>query len=252
MSDTRQLGYHFAAIPDWVLEHPDLDANATRVFGLMARFSEAFPSLAYLAERCQCSVRTIQRTLRNLEAVGAVTTTPRYREDGGRTSSLYHLAGDTPLTPASDPPRTMMAGPPRTSVAPQEVEKVLDREKDLQPPPSPPPKSAPLPAKVGNGERAEVLFAQFWAVYPRKVKKPDAFKAFVQALRGDADLAEMASGLTAWKGYWQARGEPEFVPYPATWLRAQQWNDHPPGPRHVETPDEQYARLFPDSVNGSA
>lgn len=239
-TDERVLGYHFAAVPDWVLRHSELDAQSVRIFGLMARYSEAFPSLALLAKDCVCSIDTVRRAIRRLEVVGAVLVVPRYRPDGGRSSNAYHLAGDTPLAPVPEPPLADTPPGPLAPVPGQEVENSLEREN---------PKTKPSRDLVLATPPAD-LFEQFWQAYPRKVGKPPARKAFTHALI-DVDVGDIASGLRAWCSYWTLRGEEEFIPHPTTWLNQQRWNDRPPSPPHSETPEEQFARLFPDSVNGS-
>lgn len=71
-------------------------------------------------------------------------------------------------------------------------------------------------------------FETFWAAYPKKRKKLDALKAW-QRLNPSSDLlAEMLSALK-----WQRQSEDwtkeggQYVPLPATWLRAGQWMDEP-------------------------
>ena len=51
--------------------------------------SPIYPSVPTLATRLRWSVRTVQRTLRALEAQGYIITEARYRDDQGRTSNLY-------------------------------------------------------------------------------------------------------------------------------------------------------------------
>lgn len=80
-------------------------------------------------------------------------------------------------------------------------------------------KSTHLPAKAGESEH----FAAFYAAYPRKTKRPDAAKAWRQ-VDAESQLEAIAAGLSRWREVWT---DPQFVPYPATWLRARQWNDEP-------------------------
>jgi hypothetical protein len=63
-------------------------------------------------------------------------------------------------------------------------------------------------------------FVRFWAAYPRKVAKPKAWKAWP----GD-DLADVIVQAVAK----QRPGLPEvrYIPHPATWLNARQWEDAP-------------------------
>jgi hypothetical protein len=48
-----------------------------------------YPRIGVLAERLDWSARTVQRTLRSLEAGGWIVSVARYRDDGGRTSNEY-------------------------------------------------------------------------------------------------------------------------------------------------------------------
>ena len=71
----------------------------------------------------------------------------------------------------------------------------------------------------------ESWFTLFWKEYPRKVKKPDAFKAFKQKCRKSEDFDLIMNGLQKWTKAWK---DPQFIPYPATWIRNEQYNDEPP------------------------
>lgn len=76
-------------------------------------------------------------------------------------------------------------------------------------------------------------FDAFWALWPasRRVKKPDARKAWAKAIRAGAVDVDIFRGVKAWAAHWQAAGtEDQFIPHPATWLNAQQWKDPTPRP----------------------
>ena len=64
-------------------------------------------------------------------------------------------------------------------------------------------------------------FLGFWSLYPRKVQKKHAFKAYWSALRVTTD-AEILSGLEKHidRRIWKDK---EFIPYPATWLNRGGW-----------------------------
>jgi hypothetical protein len=69
-------------------------------------------------------------------------------------------------------------------------------------------------------------FEQFWKVYPKKVAKGDARKAWKQtkAIRPPiAELLKTVYAARASKGWLKDEGE--FIPYPATWLRGERWED---------------------------
>lgn len=71
----------------------------------------------------------------------------------------------------------------------------------------------------------DVLFDRFWELYPKKVSKPDAMKAW-KAIDIDRLFPGIMDGLRRWVASydWQKEGG-RYIPYPATWLRRQQWND---------------------------
>mgnify|MGYP003082062688 CR=1 FL=1 len=69
-------------------------------------------------------------------------------------------------------------------------------------------------------------FAEWWAQYPKKVKKLDAEKAYRAALKRGVTPKGLLDGLQRQKATWKAKGtEPQYIPYPATWLRAGSWED---------------------------
>lgn len=70
-------------------------------------------------------------------------------------------------------------------------------------------------------------FAEFWAVYPRKVAKQNAVKAWNKA--GAAESKELADTIIAdvkrrAGGEWLG-GDVRFVPHPATYLNQHRWED---------------------------
>lgn len=73
----------------------------------------------------------------------------------------------------------------------------------------------------------DALFDAFWRAYPRRVCKQDARKAFEKLVKARVDMHEVGGGLRAWRSHWDARGETQFIPYPATWLNRRQWETPP-------------------------
>lgn len=68
-------------------------------------------------------------------------------------------------------------------------------------------------------------FETFWNLYPRKVEKVDAKKAFKQAL-ANAAVNEITDGAKR-LALDPNKPEKQFIPYPATWLRAGGWTNEP-------------------------
>lgn len=97
--------------------------------------------------------------------------------------------------------------------------------------------SAPL-SIVQNGsenkfEPSWATWDMFWEMYPKRCARKDAEKAWARMSTSDREAALEA--LVAWRRVWVARGEMQYVPYPATWLNGERWTDELPtvntGPR---------------------
>ena len=74
--------------------------------------------------------------------------------------------------------------------------------------------------------RLQKDFEKFWDTYPRKKSKGDAEKAWKQ-LKPSSELVEIIISkvvLLKSSQEWLREGG-EFIPYPATWLRAKGWED---------------------------
>ena len=69
-----------------------------------------------------------------------------------------------------------------------------------------------------------MTFEDWWALYPRKVARAEAKKAWSRM--SDADRAAAMEALPAHVRYWEAAGTGrEYIPHPATWLRGERWAD---------------------------
>ena len=69
-------------------------------------------------------------------------------------------------------------------------------------------------------------FDIFWKAYPKKVAKGDARKAWGQTERIRPDIATLLDAIQAQMASDQWRkNEGQFIPYPATWLRQERWDD---------------------------
>ena len=101
-----------------------------------------------------------------------------------------------------------------------------------------------------RGSESEVEFnGVFWPVYPRRVAKDAALKAFIKA-RKTAALAEIMAGLRRYV----FREDPEFQPHAATWLNAGSWkidpDVRPPTVVARETLFEPYDPRHPTPMSG--
>lgn len=65
-------------------------------------------------------------------------------------------------------------------------------------------------------------FARFWEAYPRKKDKKNAKKAFRKLNPDDGQLDRMLAALATQAAGWK---DPQFAPYPSTWLNGERWED---------------------------
>lgn len=74
-----------------------------------------------------------------------------------------------------------------------------------------------------------IEFSDFWGMYPRRVAKKDARKAWDKITPKLHN--QILTALFEWSRIWKDRGEIEFIPYPASWLNGERWEDEYP-PHH--------------------
>ena len=92
--------------------------------------------------------------------------------------------------------------------------------------------TSPRAKEPSPKERHEETFKEFWSAYPKKRSKNDALKAWLKLKPDTALFEKIMSAIAEFKGShdWQ-REDGQFIPYPASWLRAGGWEDEPMEPR---------------------
>ena len=78
--------------------------------------------------------------------------------------------------------------------------------------------------KEAGGE----AFERFWAVYPKRVAKEAARKAFAKAAENGTDVEALIAGAQRYAVERQGQ-DPKYTKHPATWLNAGCWEDETPG-----------------------
>ncbi len=72
--------------------------------------------------------------------------------------------------------------------------------------------------------KQETWFFDFWQLYPRKVAKASALKAWKKAATSEAIKDEIMAGLNAQLKEFMRRGS-EFIPHASTYLNGRRWED---------------------------
>ena len=68
------------------------------------------------------------------------------------------------------------------------------------------------------------MFDEFWALYPKKVAKGAAIKAWAKLTKCEKE--EVIFILPKHLEYWKFKStEKDYIPYPASWLNAMRWLD---------------------------
>lgn len=79
-------------------------------------------------------------------------------------------------------------------------------------------------------------FEKFWEAYPKKINKKDAMKAF-QKVKENVDVLVKAVNEQKNSQQWTKNGG-QFIPYPATWLRGEQWQNKLEASKESNNSDE--------------
>lgn len=79
---------------------------------------------------------------------------------------------------------------------------------------------------TSRASHADDDFEAFWKCYPRHIAKPAAKKAWAKLSQFDRVTALHA--LALWRAFYEARNEPEFIPYPQKWLNQRYFDSTPP------------------------
>jgi len=222
--------------------------------------TQCYPSVARLAEKCCVKERRAQRILHDLEVDGWLT---RDTTGGkGRTSNYVlnlarlqaaaaervHIAADsdservhssTSKGALSDTKGALSGSKGCTPVHPNHQEpsdKATTRETLTL-------VGEIVPVSVADG------FESFWALYPRKVGKGQARRAWDAAVK-KCPGAEIIAGLERCRQQLVSVAEAKFIPHPSTWLNGERWSDEPDPSVRGEMAS-QFDRLFGGS-GGSA
>ena len=221
----------------WALAQPVDRSSSKFVLVVLANYANAdmcaWPSIAAICAATSQNRKTVMDGLRRLLGAGLIVQTG---ETAGRTGSVPVYQLDTKAVPktvqlkAAAVPKT---GPHFTYKQCQKRDR-FDMWKQYRKRTEAVPKTDGSSTENGTRilkdtkghEKRAVSFSKFWAAYPNKKSKGAAEKAW-QSLKPSEQLeAEIHSGLERAKTSPQwTRNDGQFIPHPATWLRAKGWED---------------------------
>lgn len=177
----------------------------------------AWPSIKGLARDIGASKTAVKSSLNILEELGVITRVQRF-SNNEKIATLYIWH-----------PWRIDGWDDSAMRRREDAERGYAREETPQAPanaPAPAPATPTPEAPAKPTEKPADGFTEWWPHYPKKVKKLDAEKAYRAALKRGVTPKELLDGLQRQKAAWKAKGtEPQYIPYPATWLRAGSWED---------------------------
>lgn len=213
----------------WVLEHSQSAGAERNVLIAIANHvdrdtGEGWVYIEQVCREASCSIKTyrraVQRAERNGELQRDVKAGNAPRAAGNHKPNLFRLPHYQTL-PRCHPPKA----------------ETLPNGNGLDPPKMTPPR----PARPSQDGRPEPLvttepslgavtfraprFDEFYDAYPRHVGRRAAEKAWNSA-RKRADPAVIVAAAAAFAAMRNGH-DPQYTPYPATWLNRDQWLDPP-------------------------
>lgn len=212
------VDYPFAIVPLAIVG--TASASAVSVYAVLAeaanRDQTAWPSKATIGDRTGMSPRTVQRCIAELRDGGWIEVLERSRDNGSQTSNTYvvkRVPRDTDVLP----PRDTHVSPPETLVSPPEPDP-KEPDRALVPEPL---FSNVQPQAVGPSHKQH--FDIWWGEYPRKVRKPEARRAYAKAAKKVSD-DRLLDAMRRYRDF-DHRVAEGFILHASTWLNQECWDD---------------------------
>ena len=155
-----------------------------------------------------------------------------------KDSPLADAAGDGPATVAETP---VWDTPPlieRPSLDPDSSRSATPPSPRSETPvEAPAPADAPRPGEGRVPDEVTPEFLDWYRRYPVSKGRKDGFKAWWKAVR-QISVEDLNAATDRYAAWVEAGGvsDKQFVPYPATWLNGERWDDDLPDPRAASRP----------------
>jgi len=245
-------GPRFSILPIEVLRDTRLTLRDLRVLIALHAFKDqagrCWPSRGLLAALTGLPERRITNVTTRLAAIGWLSK----EGNGGRSRSCRYrlgipktvtrtvtvLAQETvtePVTVSEPETVTDLDETVTDSVTKTVTDLVTDIEQTMNIPENKPLSCAEpevdeyranADARVPTAAALANSFERFWAAYPKKRNKGDAWKAWKSLKLREVLVAAILAAVERAKTSVQWRkDEGQFIPYPASWLRARGWED---------------------------
>lgn len=236
------IGYRYAVVPEWVLD-AEISDRAVRVFSILSRYvganDSAWPSRTTMAGRINCSVDSLDRALKELVDIGAINIERRQREDGSYSSSRYYVWPHLgPQVAAQVPPPSRMVA--ATLAAPVRTHEGTTKEGTTT--------NSEVSATKRKNKKVDYTadFDEVWKVYPRRINKGGAYKAYCATVRRGVSVCDLINAVAEYAK--QREGKEEaFTLHGATFFGPdERWRDYLPVVEKMSIEDRVSANIYDD------
>mgnify|MGYP003638271411 FL=1 len=199
----------FTALPNWVVRDPKYTANTFRFLAYLLSHEDGYEITYDQIERETGLGRwAINQASQILSQFGWIEVSRPVANNGRFLSKSWIIKDPTSVD------RSTME-PPHLGPFHYGMTNGLKENKDLK-------KTNNL--RKQKEQPSVSSFDEFWDVYPRKVDKAKALKAFDKALQV-SEFQDILAGTISYRD--DANRLDQFTKYPATWLNAESWNNDP-------------------------
>jgi DNA-binding transcriptional MocR family regulator len=174
---------------------------------------KCFPSINRLAELSEMSRRSVEGHLETLETLGLIKRVNQFRETGGKSANSYILELTGTYENISDAQNLRMVCEKSAHGDTQNLRMnnlgINNLGKETN--------------NSSSNDEVDYYFDQLWSLYPRKVGKGQARKAFKAASK-KADFYDLLPKLMDYVQTLEGKDK-QFIPHLATWLNGERWED---------------------------
>ena len=174
---------------------------------------KCYPSINRLAEACEMSRRSVETHLETLETLGLIQRKQQFRDTGGKTANAYILLLDQTYADSSDAQNLRMVCAKSADGDTQNLRMKnlginnLGKETNIS----------------SSNDEGDYYFDQLWSLYPRKIGKGQARKAFKAASK-KIDFYDLLPKLMDFVNTLEGKDK-QYMPHLATWLNGERWTD---------------------------
>lgn len=178
---------------------------------------QCFPSINHLANVCEMSRRSVEGHITVLEQLGLIKRFNQFRDRGGKTSNSYSLdlmgTSEHNSSTDTDTQNLRMVCEKSAHGHTQNLRmnnlgiNNLGKETNIS----------------SSNDEGDYYFDQLWSLYPRKIGKGQARKAFKAASK-KIDFYDLLPKLMDFVNTLEGKDK-QYMPHLATWLNGERWTD---------------------------